>query len=61
MTKLSSDSGGDKGGDGGGNSVNAYELCGGRRQRSPALAVARPRLSPCLRTMTNRFGIDEAI
>jgi hypothetical protein len=41
VTKLSSDSGGDTGGDDGGSNDDAYELYGGRQQRSPVLAVAR--------------------
>ena len=62
MTKLSSDGGDDdRGGDDGGSSDDVYELYGGRQQRYRVLAVGRQRLSPWLRTMTNRFGIDAAI
>ena len=42
--------------------MHAYDVCGGRQQRSLVLAVARYGLAPCLPTMSNLcLGIDEAI
>jgi hypothetical protein len=42
--------------------MHAYDVCGGRQQRSRVLAVARYGLALCLRTMSNLcLGIDEEI
>jgi hypothetical protein len=41
---------------------DAYDVCGGRLQRSRVLAVARYGLAPCLPTMSNLcLGINELI